>query len=195
VPGATTSTTTTPAPPTTSSTLPHEVCGNCLDDDGDGDVDFEDPACCAARGLLALGRVRAKPHDGGSTLKLKGLLGGFDLPAAGSADLVLQLRSDKGPTWCARIPAAALRAAKRGLRFDDSTATIASAQGLERVRLVRAKRGGKTIVISGDDTSFAATAGPVDVTVALMRPGERALCVSSSARLRPSRRGGLATGR
>jgi len=158
-------------------------------------VDFEDPACCETRGLLALGLVRATPHDGGSTLKLRGLLGGFDLPAAGSADLVLQLRSDKGPTWCARIPAAALRAAKRGLRFDDPTATVASAQGLERVRLVRAKRGGKTVAIKGNDTSFAAAAGPVDVTLALVRPGERAMCVSSSSTLRPSRRGGLATGR
>jgi ELWxxDGT repeat protein len=195
VPGATTSTTTTPAPPTTSSTLPREDCGNCVDDDGDGDVDFEDSECCATRGLLALGQVRVKPHDGGSTLKLKGVLGGFELPAAGAADLVLQLRSDKGPSWCARIPASALRAAKRGLRFDDSAATVASANGLERIRLQRAKRGGKTVVISGDDTSFTPAAGHVEVTLALVGAGDGARCVGSSATLRPSRRGGLATGR
>ena len=194
VPGASTSTTTTPAPPPTSSTLPREVCGNCLDDDGDGNVDFEDAACCTTQGQLALGTVRVKPHDGGSTLKLKGVLGGFDLPAAGSADLVLQLRNDKDPSWCARIPASGLRAAKRGLRFDDADATVASANGLERVRLVRAKRGGKNVAISGDDTSFAAAAGDVDVTIALV-DADGAACVSSSATLRPSRRGGLATGR
>ena len=158
-------------------------------------MDFEDSACCTTRGLLALGLARVKPHDGGSTLKLKGLFGGFDLPAAGSADLVLQLRSDKGPSWCARIPASGLRAAKRGLRFDDSEATVASANGLERVRLVRARRGGKTVVISGDDTSFTAAAGHVDVTLALVGPGNGAACVGSAVTLRPSRRGGLATAR
>jgi hypothetical protein len=149
----------------------------------------------ATKGLLALGQVRVKPHEGGSALKLTGVLGGFDLPAAGSAALVLQLRSDKGPSWCARIPASALRAAKRGLRFDDSGATVAGANGIERIRLVRAKHGGKIVVIRGDDTSFAAQAGHVDVTLALVGPGDGARCVSSGATLRPSRRGGLAAGR
>jgi hypothetical protein len=95
----------------------------------------------------------------------------------------------------ASFEASGLRAAKRGLRFDDADAAVTSANGLDRMRLVRAKRGGKTVVISGDDTSFAAAAGHVDVTLALVGPGDGAACVSSSTTLRPSRRGGLATGR
>src|SRR5207249_611119 len=43
-----TPTTTTLAATTTTTTLaPPEACDNCVDDDGDGRTDYEDPACCA----------------------------------------------------------------------------------------------------------------------------------------------------
>src|SRR5262249_31949779 len=41
------STTTTLAPP------PKEICGNCVDDDGDGLTDFEDAACCGTNIALS----------------------------------------------------------------------------------------------------------------------------------------------
>jgi hypothetical protein len=146
------------------------------------------------QGLLALWQVRVKPHDGGSTLKLRACSAASIFPRR-----VLPISccssQRQGPHVVrphsgSRAPGGQARPPLRR-----STATVASAQGLERVRLVRAKRGGKTVAIKGNDTSFAAAAGPVDVTLALVRPGERAMCVSSSSTLRPSRRGGLATGR
>src|SRR5262249_26252579 len=43
-PPSTSTTTTTTS--TTTTTVPAEACGNCLDDDGDGRVDFDDADCC-----------------------------------------------------------------------------------------------------------------------------------------------------
>src|SRR5262249_19009613 len=47
--------------------VPTEICGNCIDDDGDGLTDFEDPDCCAGatQAALTIKKARLAPH--GST--------------------------------------------------------------------------------------------------------------------------------
>ena len=51
---------------------PETNCGNCLDDDGDGLTDFEDPNCCSESGpALSLQRGLMKPAKAMSQLLLK----------------------------------------------------------------------------------------------------------------------------
>jgi hypothetical protein len=54
---------------------PREICGNCIDDDGDGLVDGEDPDCCTGQPLwIDIKRLRLKPGTGkahGNRIRLK----------------------------------------------------------------------------------------------------------------------------
>src|SRR4029077_7099866 len=132
-PGTTsTSTTTSPSSTTSSSTQPAETCGNCIDDDHDGLVDLEDPACCATTGTLEHARVASR--RGG--LILSGSLRGMDLGVlrGGTRDVVLQLRNGDGSPYCARIPGASLHGRKRALHFKDPRQLTGSAGGVTRLR-------------------------------------------------------------
>src|SRR6059058_4551346 len=42
-----------------------EDCGNCVDDDGDGRTDYEDPACCAQTAAMQVKKVLIVPGAGG----------------------------------------------------------------------------------------------------------------------------------
>jgi ELWxxDGT repeat protein/cysteine-rich repeat protein len=200
--GPPTSTTTTTSAPgstvpgasTSTTTLPDEDCSNCRDDDGNGLVDLDDPACCLNDGRLSVTQLRVTPRDDGAGVLLKGSLALIDPLPSGSLDVWVQLRSGDGAPWCARIPASRVRAVKRGLRFDDPDATLASAGGLTRLRLTRAKRGAMALVAGGAEASFTASAGEVDVAFGLGWFGELRTCASSSATLRQGRRGGLRAG-
>src|SRR5439155_1472575 len=84
---ATAPSTTTPAPTTTTtpgttsttaSTLgtgpvppPREICGNCIDDDGNGLTDFEDPACCMQSQAFTMTVTRGLLRPRGATTRLK----------------------------------------------------------------------------------------------------------------------------
>jgi hypothetical protein len=79
------------------------VCDNCLDDDGDGLIDAEDPVCCATPQPLSVTDARFRPHR--STLRVHATL-----PAGTFADLdprrqdvMLQIRSDAGELVCCTI--------------------------------------------------------------------------------------------
>src|SRR5262249_50766266 len=82
------STTTFPGQ-TTTTTLPgsaREICGNCVDDDGNGLTDLEDPACCGTNAALSLknGILRATKRRG-TTVTLRGTLADASLvPNAGA---------------------------------------------------------------------------------------------------------------
>ncbi len=69
---STTTTTTTSSSTTSSTTPPAEVCDNCLDDNGNGLIDAEDPACCAVPQALAITDASFRPHR--STLRVHATL-------------------------------------------------------------------------------------------------------------------------
>src|SRR5262249_52290823 len=75
-PTTTLTTTTSSTSTSTSTTLPPERCGNCVDDDGNGLIDFEDPACCSGPAAFAgtprQGRIA--PRGGQSFLRLQATL-------------------------------------------------------------------------------------------------------------------------
>jgi uncharacterized repeat protein (TIGR01451 family) len=58
-----------------------EICDNCVDDDGDGQIDWDDADCCTEIGTLTVTKVRATPRNGNparSRLFVRGTLGGAD---------------------------------------------------------------------------------------------------------------------
>jgi len=99
-----TTTSTTPEV-TTTTTLPAtaEVCDNCLDDDGNGLIDAEDPACCATPQPLSVTDARFRPHR--STLRVHATLPDGTLADLDprKQDVMLQIRSDAGELVCCTI--------------------------------------------------------------------------------------------
>ncbi len=58
-----------------------EICDNCIDDDGDGQIDWDDADCCTEIGTLTVTKVRATPRNGNpsrSRLFVRGTLGGAE---------------------------------------------------------------------------------------------------------------------
>src|SRR5262249_49318725 len=99
-----------------------EICGNCIDDDGNGLTDFEDPACCQES------RTFAMTVEGGSmsargtatALQLRTMLADSGLTMDPVAeDIVLQIRPENGTeVLCARIPAGSFLEHRRTFDFD-----------------------------------------------------------------------------
>ncbi len=144
-----------------------ELCDNCLDDDGNALVDFEDPACCdgVASGGVVATRLRIKARKHGYALKLAARLpAGPGTPLV--EDVILQLRQ-QSEVLCARLPAATFLRRKRMFVFVDRKRTVPSAHGLGRVVLAPMRTGGARLVASGRRVSLAGpAAGPLHVTVA-----------------------------
>jgi uncharacterized delta-60 repeat protein len=153
IPGGSTSTTTTvPGGTTTTTTLPGtaEICGNCADDDGDGDVDYDDAQCCAATGTLALRKAQLKPGAAGTKLKLTAQLGdaAFSTVDPTAADLYVRLAGGNGSTiLCTRIPATSVKRKKKGFQFADKGGSVAS--GISSVKGKLLKTQALQLVIQG----------------------------------------------
>lgn len=185
---------------TTSTTLATELCDNCVDDDGDALVDFEDGDCCAAR-ALTLKKGRLRPRDAGTaTVKLKARLAESPLfPDGLTQDVTLQLRG-AGTSLCARFPVSTLVRRRKRLRFRDADGTVASARGITAVTLVEKQVGA---IVEKDQTARVAVFGP-EAQLAVLGPGPFTLtlgfrdpataeaaneCASGTATFRPARRG------
>jgi len=176
--------------------VPAEMCGNCLDDDLDGLVDYEDPACCGGPSLTGarLTNVRVKPRRRGSTtLRLRARLGpNASGVAPARQELIVQARTASGaPVLCAQLPAGSLRAKRGAFRFRDPGHTVASAHSLDRVRLKATRRGQLRLRAAGKRMSLAPVPpGGLRVTVAVVDPGggpSGARCAAMEASLRRGR--------
>jgi large repetitive protein len=105
-PATTTSTTpeltTTTVVPTTTTLPAAEVCDNCRDDNGNGLVDAEDPACCTAQPLTF---TQARFRPGKSTLRATATLadGAFASVDPRVDDVRVQIRTDSGEQVCCAI--------------------------------------------------------------------------------------------
>jgi uncharacterized repeat protein (TIGR01451 family) len=96
-------TTTTTLAPTTTTLPTAEVCNNCVDDNGNGLVDAEDPACCTAQ-PLTFTEARFRPAK--STLRATATLasGAFTGLDPRAQNVRVQIRSDAGEQVCCTIP-------------------------------------------------------------------------------------------
>jgi hypothetical protein len=120
VPGAVTA-----GPPRTTTTtlsmrtpIP-EVCGNCIDDDGDGLIDYEDASCCESTGRLqgrwwTSGSGRRRLHVS-VVFSARGVEPRVD-------PITLQVRDAKGPLRCNVLQPQAWTAPAGTLLFDDPEA-------------------------------------------------------------------------
>lgn len=187
-----------------ASTCVVEICGNCVDDDGNGLTDFEDAACCAGEQRFAqiLKKGRLKPNKkGGTKLKLKAMLaarglGGIDPTRQ---DVYVQVRESSGDSLlCAKVPASSFRQKnvskkKRVFRFRDKRAIVTTASGLQRVSVRVDREGGVRFRASGKRTALVLPeAGPLEITVAFQAiDGAEQQCSAAVRAFRTGKRAGL----
>jgi hypothetical protein len=121
-----------------------EICGNCIDDDGDGKVDYEDDDCCDNTGGMTIRKmtVRTKSEVGKNRLVFKALYSprvdpDFNPATAGTT---LQLRDADGNFFCQDIPFKSNpRRIKMGVfKFRDKTGLMAA--GLRKAKFKIAKK-------------------------------------------------------
>jgi hypothetical protein len=178
---------------------PAEICGDCVDNDGDGRTDFEDPACCARVLATDAFHGRIVPRATASRLRLQAELGPSPVTAPDglTQDVFLQLRDEaaRGDLLCARVPAAAFVGRRRAFRFRDRKRTVASARGLQDMSVRIGRRGQVRLKTRGARVAMVdARQGRVRVTVAMYGTGgaENA-CWSSTVPFRANRAGKLVT--
>ena len=117
---------------------PAEICGDCIDNDGNGLTDLEDPACCneSQTFSLTLSRGVIVPRGDTSKLRLRSILSGAGMTSITptAQDVLLQLRpADGKDIFCARIPAAAFVQHHNSFKFLARRTPTATAKGLDGV--------------------------------------------------------------
>jgi hypothetical protein len=111
----------------------NEICGDCVDNDKDGYVDFEDADCCDPNAgqlyAMEIRKGRIRPRSAAQArLRLKGLLatGGLGNRIDPPAQRVsLQITSaESGQVLCARIPAGKFLKKRKAFRFSRKVANL-----------------------------------------------------------------------
>jgi hypothetical protein len=152
----------------------NEICGNCLDDDGDGLTDVEDPQCCGNTGALLLTPLlRIRDRGDGKFYFQLGARTDLATPDGLFGDVAVQFSQPSGDVLCARLPASAFRHRKSTFRFDDRNGTITSAKGIRRAMLSELPDGAGTRVRGrGRFVTFESSpqAGPGTVAVGFTGP-------------------------
>ena len=121
--------------------VPKEICGNCIDDDGNGHTDFEDAACCpqAQTFRMTVSNARLRPRGTVSALRLRTVLARAGLSKVNpqKQDVFVQIRPQGGPDlFCARIPADKFMKIRRGFSFWDKKHKVTSARGISDAKIM-----------------------------------------------------------
>jgi hypothetical protein len=149
-----------------------EICGNCIDDNDNNLVDFEDPECCAGLQSLAANVTRAaiKPTKtpDKSFLKLRSRLASAGTLEVDPSvdDVFLQIReSPGGEVLCAWAPNDLFMRMKHGRVFK-YWGVVESAQGIEDMRVTLRKNGQVRYRAFGKRVNFGVPGNPqLQVTV------------------------------
>ena len=173
-----------------------EICGNCLDDDGDGLVDLADSGCCAPErtAMMELVAGRIAPGVATSRLRLAATLGGGVRLSPQGQQVLLQLGTEPNGSFCASVPPSAFRGTAEKLRL--AGGAVAGARGVRRMVLARAADGtirwrarGRRVGFSTDER-----AGVLDILLLLADaadPDAGPRCFTARAFFRPGPRGTL----
>jgi hypothetical protein len=166
----------------TITTLPlrvKEICGNCIDDDGDGLTDFEDPDCCAQGQLFDMLKVHSKMKPRGentnfqiqSTLAQVGL-GNQVNPHQKGQDVFVQIRPVGGKDiFCAWVPAKKFMTMHNSYMFWDRHLRVKSAKGLSDMTLIVGNNGRLRFRTHGGRTQLKTPGeSSLQVTVAFHNP-------------------------
>jgi hypothetical protein len=183
-----------------------EICGDCIDNDRDGFVDFEDPDCCdPAAGQqfdlnLRKGRFRTRSTSQ-SAVRLKGALartglGGKIDPSA--EQVLVQIRSQEtgDEIACAALPAGSfVRKKKHAFRFSSKRTPLPVEIGrnIDRVVIKVLKSGQVRFRVKGKRAALTTPAeGQLMITVGFTRPGTTAsqnACSQATRLFRRSKHG------
>ncbi len=162
-----------------------EDCGNCVDDDGDGRTDYEDPACCAQTAAMQVKKALIVPGPAGAmkgNLSLIAILAqaGFADVDPTRDDVTVQFRNQNGELLCANIAHQRWKhGSRRGpFQFGDPTGTVA--QGLRKMQIKVSKSGSARFLTAGKKMDLGRYARP-ELT-ATVRVGDR--CSTASIALR-----------
>jgi len=93
-----------PTPPTTIPPTP-EVCGNCVDDDANGRIDYEDARCCPHPAALEAASVTVVPSSAGDELTVNARFpaGALTEPNPLLDDVTVQVRAGRRSVLCGTI--------------------------------------------------------------------------------------------
>src|SRR5205823_4936081 len=178
-----------------------EICGDCIDIDGNGLTDFEDPACCSGqvqRFTMDLKRGRIRSRGVTSRLRLRSILAraGMSKVNPQKQDVFLQIRPEGGTdVLCARVPAAKFMHKHRVFKFWDRKHRVASAMGIDDMR-IKVRRNGSLLFRT--TARHAQTMGPhsdrVEITDGFLDPAgadANNQCSAVTKAFRTSRHGAL----
>jgi hypothetical protein len=165
-----------------------EICGDCVDNDGDGLVDYEDPDCCERTDPLTLSRMlmRMRSEGAGDTLRLRSRGVGASASLDPRDGVTLQLSDGNGQLYCHDIAVVTTKAAlKHGVfRFRDKTGTLAA--GLQNARFKIRKNGQLVFRATGNKMHLRNANGGLTVT---LRVGGVCMQTTAALRARPAKVG------
>jgi uncharacterized repeat protein (TIGR01451 family) len=174
----------------TSAASP-EICGNCVDDDQNGLVDYEDPACCPQMGTLKVTKVRITPRNGNASnakLRIIGTLEGGGFATVDPRTMDVSIRLADGPTaqaCCTITQVYWMRLFRKHFGFWDQLARICPP--VTDIQLAQ-KSGGAGISITSHHFDLNQLTGPnLKITV---RVGDT--CATSTVTLRRKKKSGAA---
>jgi hypothetical protein len=182
--------------------VPREICGNCIDDDGDGLTDFEDPDCCPQQGsfVMSVTQGRLRPRGSRTKFLLHSVLAksGMEKVNPLEQDVFVQIRQPNGPELlCAKAPATKFMRKHRAFTFWDKKHKVASVKGIQdmKVRVVTKKKPGTRFRTHGKRVEFQTPArGSLQVTVAFHDPAgddSQNMCSTQVQAFRTGRHGRL----
>lgn len=161
-----------------------EICGNCVDDDQDGLVDAEDPACCT---LQTLSVTRVRFQSAKSTLQVKARLadGAFAGLDPRQQALQLQLRGAGGESVCCTIPQEQWTKVLGGTYWVRN-GLMSFCSPIKSLCLIVPKAGPtRAVIVARSQTPSTGLGSTLDITLSA---GDQ--CVQDQASLRPTARGG-----
>ena len=179
---------------------PSEICGNCIDDDGNGLTDFEDPACCTQSQAFAMTVTHGllRPRGPTTRLKLKSLLAKAGLADVNplKQDVFVQIRpADGTDVLCAEAPADKFMKMHGAFKFWDRQHRVASAKGISDIKVQVRRDGSVRFGAVGKRVEFGTPqGGTLQVTIGFRDPataeaGNR--CSTQTKAFRTGRKGQL----
>ena len=172
-PGSTATSTTIDGASTTTTTLPlREICGNCLDDDRDELIDFEDTTDCCGNdpeGQMEITRSIFKRRSDKTRMRLRSIIGVEEslCSLALTHDVFLQMRRIDGELLCAWVPAMKfMKMGKKMVSFWDLKEQVTSAKGIRDMAFTCKGDGAIRYLATGRKVRFR-TPGEGDINVTL----------------------------
>ena len=178
---------------------PREICGNCIDDDGNGLTDFEDPACCMQSQAFTMTVTRGllRPRGATTRLKLKSLLAKVGLADVNplKQDVFVQIRPAGGTdVLCAKAPTDKFMKMHGAFKFWDRQHRVARAKGISDIRVQVRPDGSVRFSAVGKRVEFTTPqGGTLQVTVGFRDPATEAgnRCSTQTQAFRTGRQGQL----